>query len=282
MKGKILDYNIQESKGVISGDDGQRYNFENKDWKGSELPKVNQVVNFEIDEYGAKDIYLLENQDKDIDSLKVNHNEVKKGAIFAAIGSGIMILSLIPILEAIIFVGAIFELIGVKKLSNNAQIDKKIFKNMLYSYIFLAFSLIFIFVAIIIVSIPSSPNNIGFETNTLTTEKIVGIIVGGTISIIFIILSIIKMYKSINSIAKEYKNSLMQMSAKLYIASFVMIAMLIIVFFILGAFSMITIEEALLAIGSSPIYLFFMLIVTYAYIISKTIAYIQIRNKINT
>ena len=34
-----------------------------------------------------------------------------KGAIFAAIGSGIMILSLIPILEAIIFVGAIFELI---------------------------------------------------------------------------------------------------------------------------------------------------------------------------
>ena len=30
MKGKILDYNIQESKGVISGDDGQRYSFENK------------------------------------------------------------------------------------------------------------------------------------------------------------------------------------------------------------------------------------------------------------
>ena len=28
MKGKILDYNIQESKGIISGDDGQRYNFE--------------------------------------------------------------------------------------------------------------------------------------------------------------------------------------------------------------------------------------------------------------
>ena len=73
------------------------------------------------------------------------------------------------------------------------------------------------------------------------------------------------------------------MSAKLYIASFVMIAMLIIVFFILGAFSsMITIEEASLAIGSNPIYLFFIWIVTYAYIISKTIAYIQIRNKINT
>ena len=33
MKGKILDYNIQESNGIISGDDGQRYSFENKDWK---------------------------------------------------------------------------------------------------------------------------------------------------------------------------------------------------------------------------------------------------------
>ena len=49
MKGKILDYNIQESKGIISGDDGQRYSFENKDWKASELPKVNQIVDFETD-----------------------------------------------------------------------------------------------------------------------------------------------------------------------------------------------------------------------------------------
>ena len=30
MKGKILDYSIQESKGIISGDDGQSYSFENK------------------------------------------------------------------------------------------------------------------------------------------------------------------------------------------------------------------------------------------------------------
>ena len=57
MKGKILDYNIQESKGIISGDDGQRYSFENKDWKASELPKVNQVVDFETDELNAKNIY---------------------------------------------------------------------------------------------------------------------------------------------------------------------------------------------------------------------------------
>ena len=59
MKGKILDYNIQESKGVISGDDGQRYSFENKDWKASELPKVNQIVDFEVDELNALEIYLV-------------------------------------------------------------------------------------------------------------------------------------------------------------------------------------------------------------------------------
>ena len=60
MKGKILDYSIQESKGIISGDDGQRYSFENKEWKSSELPNVNQVVDFEVDEQNAKSIYLLQ------------------------------------------------------------------------------------------------------------------------------------------------------------------------------------------------------------------------------
>lgn len=64
MKGKILDYNIQESKGVISGDDGQRYIFENKDWKASELPKVNQIVDFEIDEEYAKSVYAIKMQEK--------------------------------------------------------------------------------------------------------------------------------------------------------------------------------------------------------------------------
>ena len=64
MKGKILDYNIQESKGVISGDDGQRYSFENKDWKASELPKVNQIVDFEVDENQAKSVYAIKMQEK--------------------------------------------------------------------------------------------------------------------------------------------------------------------------------------------------------------------------
>ena len=64
MKGKILDYNIQESKGIISGDDGQRYNFVNKDWKGSELPKIDQLVDFETEENQAKSIYALKIEQK--------------------------------------------------------------------------------------------------------------------------------------------------------------------------------------------------------------------------
>ena len=58
MKGKILDYNFQESRGIISADDGNRYYFENSQWKGTQSPKVNQIVDFEIDGQNAKDIYL--------------------------------------------------------------------------------------------------------------------------------------------------------------------------------------------------------------------------------
>ena len=43
MKGKILDYNFQESRGIISADDGNRYSFENSQWKGTQSPKVNSL-----------------------------------------------------------------------------------------------------------------------------------------------------------------------------------------------------------------------------------------------
>lgn len=59
MKGKILDYNFQDSKGIISGDDGNRYYFENSEWKGSVNPKIGQVVDFEINGQNAKGIYLV-------------------------------------------------------------------------------------------------------------------------------------------------------------------------------------------------------------------------------
>ncbi len=58
MKGKILDYNIQKSSGVISGNDENRYSFSTEEWKNNKSPEVGQVVDFEIDGKEAKDIYL--------------------------------------------------------------------------------------------------------------------------------------------------------------------------------------------------------------------------------
>ncbi len=59
MKGKILDYNIQDSSGVISGEDGKRYAFSNSEWKNNVAPKSNQSVDFEVEGDTAKSIYLV-------------------------------------------------------------------------------------------------------------------------------------------------------------------------------------------------------------------------------
>ncbi len=40
MKGKLLEFNEESHSGVISGDDGNRYNFEIGQWKGAVLPKA--------------------------------------------------------------------------------------------------------------------------------------------------------------------------------------------------------------------------------------------------
>ncbi|MEX6315006.1 hypothetical protein AB6G19_16180 [Providencia manganoxydans] len=39
MKGIILDYSIQENKGAINADNGERYYFTGGDWRESQLPK---------------------------------------------------------------------------------------------------------------------------------------------------------------------------------------------------------------------------------------------------
>jgi len=60
MEGKILDYNIQESSGLISSDDGNRYAFSNHDWKSSDnSPKQGDHVDFTVKEETATDIYLI-------------------------------------------------------------------------------------------------------------------------------------------------------------------------------------------------------------------------------
>jgi len=77
MKGKILDYSIQNSSGIISGEDGNRYEFSNEEWKSNKAPKVNQKVDFEADDKIAKGIYLeTSNVPFDSDDLKSKFSDV--------------------------------------------------------------------------------------------------------------------------------------------------------------------------------------------------------------
>jgi len=71
MKGKILDYTIQESQGVISGNDGKRYTFDNTAWKGGIVPAKGQIVDFEINNNTAKDIY------PDSSTMLLNTEQIK-------------------------------------------------------------------------------------------------------------------------------------------------------------------------------------------------------------
>lgn len=58
VKGKILNYDLQNNIGVISGNDGERYKFTKADWKTEKQPIVNQVVDFSIAGNNAQEIYL--------------------------------------------------------------------------------------------------------------------------------------------------------------------------------------------------------------------------------
>ncbi len=57
MKGNILEFNEESRSGVISGDDGNRYNFEVKEWKGTALPKTGNKIDFSINGENAEAIY---------------------------------------------------------------------------------------------------------------------------------------------------------------------------------------------------------------------------------
>lgn len=141
MKGKILDYNIQESKGIISGDDGQRYSFENKDWKASELPKVNQIVDFEVDENQAKSVYAIKMQEK-------NSNTT---LLLLVIGISLTIFGLYFLYLAI------FDVIDVYTLLTNSYIMK--FQNSIDNSVtkFIIITLVEIVVAFVSLQIGSHP-----------------------------------------------------------------------------------------------------------------------------
>ncbi|MDD3009145.1 MAG: TM2 domain-containing protein [Arcobacter sp.] len=62
MRGKILDFSIQESKGIILADNGERFNFVTAEWKGTKSPSINQVVDFSTNNEMAEAIYSVSNE----------------------------------------------------------------------------------------------------------------------------------------------------------------------------------------------------------------------------
>lgn len=57
MKGKVLDFNQDQRTGIISADDGSRYEFDMEQWKGSSLPKAGDNVDFQVTDGKAEGIY---------------------------------------------------------------------------------------------------------------------------------------------------------------------------------------------------------------------------------
>ncbi|MGI0117304.1 TM2 domain-containing protein [Zooshikella sp. RANM57] len=57
MKGKILNFDASTKTGIISGDDGKRYNFQAKDWKSASEPRATLKVDFAVNGELAIEIY---------------------------------------------------------------------------------------------------------------------------------------------------------------------------------------------------------------------------------
>ena len=58
MTGHILDFSLEENSGVISGSDNVRYDFDGSDWRGDRPPTRGMTVDFEVEGYEAKNVYL--------------------------------------------------------------------------------------------------------------------------------------------------------------------------------------------------------------------------------
>ncbi|MCS6096430.1 MULTISPECIES: TM2 domain-containing protein [Shewanella] len=57
MKGKILEFNESERSGIISGEDGNRYELNISEWKGASLPRSGTKVDFSINGQTAEAVY---------------------------------------------------------------------------------------------------------------------------------------------------------------------------------------------------------------------------------
>jgi TM2 domain-containing membrane protein YozV len=70
MRGTILNFSIQTNQGLISGDNGNRYEFSGSDWKLSTIPEQGTRVDFDADGNKAFAIYLDPTKSQQIKTSK--------------------------------------------------------------------------------------------------------------------------------------------------------------------------------------------------------------------
>jgi len=174
----------------------------------------------------AETFSLLSNYFDNAFGQKINGSDVRKGAVYSAIGSGMLLLTIIPyagILFAVL--GVMLEFLGIKKLSCNAKNEKNIFKNFIFSYILVLVAVILSTIGIIS-NIGSFFNPFNSSFNTTGSMLIVA-------SFIAIILSVILIYKYLTSISVEYNIPLMKSIAIGYIVGIILVPLFGIGFLIL-------------------------------------------------
>jgi len=62
MRGKILGVDPATGKAQISGEDGQRYEFERSDWSAKTGPAIGAEVDFDIDGKNARSVFRIDSQ----------------------------------------------------------------------------------------------------------------------------------------------------------------------------------------------------------------------------
>jgi|GEM_PF-1423485 len=149
----------------------------------------------------AEAFSLLSNYFDNAFGQKIKGSDVRRGAVYAAIGSGMLLLTIIPIIGILCAViGVILEFLGIKKLSDNAKSEKNIFKNFIFSYIL-------ILIAAILLTIGSISSISIFFNLFNSSFNATGFILVGFIALIF---GVILMDKYLTSIGLEYNVPLMK------------------------------------------------------------------------
>jgi len=143
MQGTILNYNIQQGTGLISANDGNRYEFEIKDWTSTTTsPSAGIKIDFEVQQSKALNIYLLDQTPQYTTSQETSTTAILS-LIFGIIGlTSAWFFFAIPSIVAVI-------LGHIASSSINANPDKVSGKGLAIAGLLLGYFVIIIYIILI-------------------------------------------------------------------------------------------------------------------------------------